>query len=227
MSRVLWWVTNGLRRGSSGDRLHCRRLDLDEPLLGHGLAERGDQFGSAGEDGHRVGVAEQVDVALPIALFQVGQAMPLLGRGEQALGQESERLGEDGQLTGPGVAKPAVDADHVTKVEEFRELPAQLSDLFLANEDLDVPRPIAQLEEDDFPLTAAQADPAGHADDRAGLAALGLVLLRCCRRADLPDGPVAVEPMAPGIEPQVRDPVELLQADLFQTLARLFGHHSP
>ncbi len=28
-----------LRRGSPGDRLHRGRLDLDEPLLGHGLAE--------------------------------------------------------------------------------------------------------------------------------------------------------------------------------------------
>ena len=68
----------------------------------------------------RLGVAEQVDVALPVPLFDVGQAVPLLGRRQQALAQERQRRGEDGQLAGPGVAERAVDADQVAQVELAR-----------------------------------------------------------------------------------------------------------
>ena len=65
------------------------------------------------------GLLNRSTYALPVALFEVGQAVPLLGRGQQALGQERERLGEDGQLAGLGVAEPAVDADQIAQVEQF------------------------------------------------------------------------------------------------------------
>ena len=77
-------------RRAAGDRLHRRRLDLDEPSLGHHPAERGDDLRPAEEDGQRLGVAEQVDVPLPVALLDVGQPVPLLGRRQQALAQERQ-----------------------------------------------------------------------------------------------------------------------------------------
>ncbi len=144
-----------------------------KPLLRHGLAERGDQLRAAQEDGQRLGIAEQVDVALAVALFLVGQAVPLLGRGEQALGQERQLLGEDGQLAGLGMAEAAVDADQIAQVELFDQAPAEIADLLLADEDLDVIGPVAKVEEDDLPLPAPEHDPPGDADGRAGLLALG------------------------------------------------------
>src|SRR5204863_10194779 len=143
----------------------------------------------------------------------VGQTVPLLGRREQALGQERERLGEDGQLARPGVTEPAVDTDQIAEVEELSELPAQLADLLLADEDLDAAGPVAEFEEDDFALTAAEHDPAGDADHRTGLVATGHVGRG--RRTDFPDRLVAIESLTPRIQPQVRDPPELLQAYRF------------
>src|SRR5205823_11470014 len=135
-----------------------RRLDLDKPGRRHGRAQGGDQLRAAEEDGQRVGITEEVDLALPGALLDVGQSMPLLGRREQALGQEGDRLGEDSQLAGPGVADAAVDADQITEVEELGERPAQVADLPLTDEDLDGAGPVAELEEDDLPLTPAEHD---------------------------------------------------------------------
>ena len=126
-------------RRPAGDRLHRGRLDLDEAPLGHGLAERRDDLRPAQEGGQRLGVAEQVDVPLPVSLFLVGQPVPLLGRREQALGQEGERLGEDGQLAGAGIAEASVDADDVAEVEQFGQLPPLFADLLLADHDLDAP----------------------------------------------------------------------------------------
>ena len=54
----------------------------------------------------------------------VGQAVPLFGRGKQALGQERELLGKDGELAGLGVAESAVDADQVAEVELLDGAPA-------------------------------------------------------------------------------------------------------
>ena len=157
----------------------------------------------------------------------VGQPVPLLGRRQQALGQERELLGEDGQLAGLGVAEPAVDADQVAQVEQFDQAPAGVADLLLADEDLDPLGPVAELEEDDLPLPAAEHDPPGDADGRARLARRRAPTVGTGKCADRGDRLVPVESLAPGVEPQGRDPLELLQANGFQALARLFGHRSP
>ena len=122
--------------------------------------------------GQRLGIAEQVDIPLAVALFEVGQPVPLFGRRQQALGQEGQLLGEDRQLAGLGVAEAAVDADQVAQVELLDEAPAELADLLLADEDLDALGPVAKLEEDDLPLPAPEHDPAGDPHRRPGLGRL-------------------------------------------------------
>ncbi len=186
---------------AAGDRLHRGRLDLDESLLGHRLAKRGDQLRAAEEDGQRLGIAEQVDVALAVALFDVGQAVPLLGGRQQALGQKRELFGEDGQLAGLGVAEAAVDADQVAQVELFDQAPAEIADLLLADEDLDVVGPVAEVEEDDLALPAPEHDPAGDADGRTRARSVGLGRRQ---RAHRGDRLVPVESLSPGIDPQAR-----------------------
>ena len=74
--------------------------------------------------------------------------MPLLGRRQQALGQKRELLGEDGQLAGLGVAEAAVDTDQIAQVELFDQAPADVADLLLADEDLDLLGPVAKIEEE-------------------------------------------------------------------------------
>ena len=178
------------------------------------------------EDGQRLGIAEEVDVALAIALFDIGQTVPFLGRRQQALGEERDLLGEDGQLAGLGVAEPAVDSDQIAQVEQFDDAPAFVADLFLADEDLDPLGPVAKVEEVDFPLPAAQHDPPGDANGGAGRLAAGLSR-RNRQRADRRDGLVPLESLAPGVDSQGGNPLELFQANGFEALTRLVGHLVP
>ena len=209
-------------RGPAGDRLHGRRLDLDVPAIAEHLAEGRDDLRASQQGGHRVGVAEQVDVALAVALLEVGQAVPLLGGGQQALGQHRQPVGEDGQLAGLRPPERAIDPDQVPEVELAGEAPADLAHLVLAHEDLDAAGPVAEFEEIDLPLAPTQADPPRHPDPRAFLGAAGL---GNGERSDVGDRPMAVEPGTPGIEPERLDAPQLLDPDGFQVLMRFFRHH--
>ena len=124
------------------------------------------------------------------------------------------------------MAEAAVDADQVAEVELFDQAPAEVADLLLADEDLDVVGPVAEVEEDDFPLPAAQHDPPGDADGRAR-AARPRPHSGTGKRAHVGDRLVAVESLAPGVHAQARDPLQLLDPNIFQALARLVGHCSP
>ena len=66
------------RDRATGDRLHHRRLDLEEPAGVEELADAADQARAELEDRARLGVDDQVDVALPVAGLDVLQAVPLL-----------------------------------------------------------------------------------------------------------------------------------------------------
>src|SRR5262249_28267723 len=116
----------------------------------------------------------------------------------------------------------------VAEVEQLDDLPAQLADLLLADHDLDAARPVAELEEDDLALPATEKDPPGDSDHRAGRQFAGAFLgLRRAPRAQVPDRAVAIEPLAPRIQPQLRDLAELLQPHVLQALPRLVRHRSP
>src|SRR5262249_60089021 len=93
------------------------RLDLEEAA---GVEERTDAANEPGphrEDVARLGVHDEVDVALPIARLDVLQAVPLLGQGPERLGQEREALDGDRQLAGPCAEHLAGYADEVAGVE--------------------------------------------------------------------------------------------------------------
>src|SRR5262249_24902004 len=153
------------------DRLHRGPLDLDEAPPAQHAPERGEYAGPAEEGLHRLGIAEQVDVALAAALLDVGQAVPLLGGRHEALAEERQAagFGEDRQIAGAGMAQRAVDAQQVAQVEPLGQGPAGLADLVLADHHLDLAGPVAELEEVDLPLASPEHDPARHPDAGAGL----------------------------------------------------------
>ena len=65
----------------------------------------------------RLGVHDQVDVALPVARLDVLQAVPLLGQRPQRLGQEAHVLHGHRELAGAGAEQLAGDADEVADVQ--------------------------------------------------------------------------------------------------------------
>ena len=79
------------RQRAAGDRLHHRRLDLEIAARRQELADRRDDPAARLEHAPRVGVDDQIEVALAVADLDVGQAVPLLGQRQQALREEVQR----------------------------------------------------------------------------------------------------------------------------------------
>ena len=78
--------------GAPGDRLHHRRLDFDEIMCIKICSDISYDSGARLEDSLDVVVDDEIDVALPVALFDVGQPMPLAGQWTQSLCEEVEML---------------------------------------------------------------------------------------------------------------------------------------
>jgi hypothetical protein len=82
----------GLGVGAARDRVQHRRLDLQEAVLDHEVADRADRLAARHEARARVLVGDQVDVALAVLLLLVGHAVELVGQRAQALGQQPHRV---------------------------------------------------------------------------------------------------------------------------------------
>ena len=83
----------------------------------------------------------------------------LLRRGGDALGEEVQLLGEDRQLARLRAPQLAVDADDVAQVEALGELPV-VADLLLADEELNLAGPVADVDEDQLAAGSLQHDAA-------------------------------------------------------------------
>ena len=80
------------------ERVHRRRLDLEEPVLVEDGAHRAHDVAARAEDvGHRR-VRDEVDVPLPVAQLDVGQPVPLLGQRAVRLRHEAQAPRLDRQL---------------------------------------------------------------------------------------------------------------------------------
>ena len=202
----------------AGDRVQRGALYLEVRFGRQRVADRLDDPGPVQKPREHPLAVDQVQV--PHALAQLGVAEPLvLGRrGLDRFAQEMEVLDEDRQLAGPRPLQLAVGADDVAQVEAPRQRPVRLADLLLADEQLDVARPVADVGKDQLAGGALQHDASGGAD--LGPALLGwLARLAVADRldddlrlpgADLADGLVAVEAAAPGVEAELADLLELL-----------------
>ncbi len=103
------------RQRASRDRLHHRRLDFEEPAVVQELPNRRHDARARLEHLPGLGIDDQVEVPLPVAHFDVGQSMPLLGQRHPALGEELDVRRPDRQLVGPCAKHAASDADVVAQ----------------------------------------------------------------------------------------------------------------
>ena len=118
-------------------------------------------FGALDEDFAAVEIGEQVDVALAIAQFDVGQAVELLRQREHGLGEEGQALDVHGELAGAGAEQVAGDADVVAEVEQLVEREALFADGVEADVDLQALAALLQGGEARLALRADGHDAAG------------------------------------------------------------------
>ena len=163
----------GPGQGAAVDRLHHRRLDLDVSALLEARAQLSDDPVPGHERLPDRVVADQVERPLPVADFDVLQAMELLRRGQHALGKERQLGCTDRELSGPRAKDPAGNADHISRVKELVEFEVALRDLVAAHVDLDLNAALLQVCEARFALASLGHQAA--ADARARLLRLELV----------------------------------------------------
>src|SRR5213079_1422064 len=88
-------VVVGLERprdGTARDRLHHRRLDLEEAARVEELPDRRHEPGTEHEDRPHLRVDEEVDVPLPVACLDIAEAVPFLGSGRSDLARNVNAL---------------------------------------------------------------------------------------------------------------------------------------
>jgi hypothetical protein len=165
---------------AAGHRLHHRRLDFQEAARVEKRAD-GRHHARAGlKHGARVGIDDQIQIALPVSRFNVAQAVPFLRQRQQALGQEVQARGPNRQLVRLGPEQPSFHADHVAQVQLLVDLKIQRGHGVRANVDLQPGPTVRQDDEIRLAKRAHAKNPAGDANrDLLGLQRLtGLGVMR-------------------------------------------------
>ena len=130
-----------LRRGAADDRVHHRRLDLEEAArVEEARGCRARWRVRLRNTSRTSGFDHQIDVALAVADLHVRQAVPLLGQRARRLGQDLHALGHDGQLARLRDRRAADHADEVAALHLLPERERRLAEQILADLDLDLAR---------------------------------------------------------------------------------------
>ncbi len=100
------------------------------------IADGAHQPAAALEDRADFFIHHQVEVALAVADFDVGEAVPFFRQRQQRLGEELQVLRVHGELAGLGAEQIALDADQVAQVEELVKLEVAFADGVQSHVDL-------------------------------------------------------------------------------------------
>ena len=107
------------RRRASRDRMHHRGFHLEVAASNEEFADRLHDFRSRDEHSPRLGAGDQVDIALPVFLLLIGEAVEFFRQRTQRLRQQTQVGDLDGQLAGPGLEQRSASADDVAQVPMF------------------------------------------------------------------------------------------------------------
>ena len=110
-----------------------------------------------------LGIHHQIDVALPVAQFDVGEAVPLLGQRQQVFAEERDLLYVDGEFAGAGAKQISADADVVAEVEQLVELETRVADGVFLDVNLQALAVLLQVREAGLAHEADRHDASGNA----------------------------------------------------------------
>ena len=205
-----------------------RRLDFDEPAAVEEASDGGHGGEPDLEHATRLGIHDQVDVALPEPRVDVGEAVPLVGQRPQRLRKQLERADLHRQLTAARGHHRALDADPVAEVELVELHVRLIADRVARDEELHRVALVAHGGERQLPLPPDQHDPTRDPHGRDGLDA---GLERAELAAELVERAVAVESHRVRVDPlctellDVGDPSRSLSGNVERGfLGRRIGH---
>ena len=96
--------------------MHHRRFHFQKTPFVQPVTDRPDDPRTLHEHLARLGVDDQIDVALAVTLFDIGHAMKLVRQGAQRLGQQAQRGRGNRQFAGLGAGQPAFHGDDVANI---------------------------------------------------------------------------------------------------------------
>ena len=146
---------------SAGDRLHHRRFNFEVILVDHVITDQGDDLAALAKHLSHIRVHNQVKIALAIAGFHVGQAMPFFRQRQQRLGQKLNRLGAQRKFICLGAERTPFNANDVTKIELAKKLKALFTDEVFSNINLKTTGAILNLNKRGFAKITLRHNPAG------------------------------------------------------------------
>ena len=141
-----------MRRERPRDRaarrgLHHRRFDFEIVLRIEERANVGDDRRARAKNLAAFLVDDQVDIALPVARFLIGQAVEFFRQRPQRLGQQAHFVRHDGQLAGLGAKQRAARRDDVADIPFLECLIDTFGQAVALEAHLDLPGAILQLDE--------------------------------------------------------------------------------
>ena len=159
----------------AGDRLHHRRLDFEIAARIEEPAHVREHPAADVEHAPRIGIDDEIEVALSVADLDVAQAVPLFRQWQETLDQKLELRHVDRQLVGPRAEQVSFDTDEIAEVEQFEDLKVTLADRVLADVGLDLRLAVRNRDE----VGLAEAADRQDAARGPGLDALGGELVGC------------------------------------------------
>ncbi len=142
------------RHRSPGDGLHHGRLDLDVAAGVHEATDLGDDRAAGDEHSADLGAGRQVEVTLPVAHLHVGDAVPLLGQGQEGLAEEGQLLRLDGELALASTHDRARNPHEIAEVDQIEHPVRGFPHRILADVDLEARLPVGQGRERSLALAA-------------------------------------------------------------------------
>ena len=216
MSSALWCVRNG--RAIAPPAIGCiiGVSTSRYPRASRNVPQRREHLAAHLEHLARLGIDDQIEVALAIADFDIGQAMPLLGQRQMALGQEFEARRPYRQLVGARAEQMPFDADHISEIEQAEQLEVVLRQRVLLDVHLNARPAVGQHQEIRLAEIANAQNAAARRRVDAGGFELGARFL-AMGADEIGDGCCAIESM------RIRIDAELAQLrEVGATLLNLF-----
>ncbi|MDT4843283.1 hypothetical protein FQZ97_772090 [compost metagenome] len=146
------------------NRVQHGRLDFEEVVGHHELAQRAHGLAARGEAHAGRLVGDQVDVALAVLLLLVGHAVELVGQRTQALGEQAQAADLDRQFAGLGLHERAFGTEDVAEVPALEVGVRLFTDGVARHVQLDAAGGVLHGREAGLAHHALEHHAAGHAD---------------------------------------------------------------
>ena len=157
-------VVRGKRAGicSTVNRLQDRGFELEKAVVIEIPSDEGDDPAPVPEYFPALVIHNQINVALAITLFDVGQAVEFLRERAYSLAQESECVHPDGDLTQFRPEHMTRDPDDVSPLDELvEEIELLIPKIVFTNIQLYLSRLITKVSKHGLPVVPDNIDPSG------------------------------------------------------------------